>query len=77
MNYNLLVHKQFIKEVEEIGYEISLYHGRNFFHGPCIKGNDLQNMIRATSVQCNWDSLGLGFVVYPEISDPFLGKNNE
>jgi hypothetical protein len=36
-------------------------------HGPAVNVSDLQVAIRAMTVEVQWDHLGLGFVVYPEV----------
>jgi hypothetical protein len=58
-------------EIEEGGEDWSLreeYHGRNFYEGPAVvvRRSQLQDVIRATSVDVQWDQMGKdGLVVYP------------
>jgi len=44
------------------------YHGRNFYQGPAVfcEASELQEVIRATTVNLQWDQMGnSGLVVYP------------
>jgi hypothetical protein len=43
------------------------YCGRNFYQGPAVSCNDIQDVLSVTKVKCNWDNLGKGFIVYPRI----------
>jgi len=48
--------------------EIREYRGRNFFHGPAVDVgtfDEVQSMIRETTIPLQWDTLGKGFIVYP------------
>jgi hypothetical protein len=62
-------HELFIADMRESGFTCEDYHGRHFYHGPCVsvKGRDaLQEVIRATRVPLQWDTLGKsGYVIYP------------
>lgn len=51
-----------------MGYEISDYHGRFGYHGPSVKcsAQEFQDVLRSTEVRVMWESLGKGYVVYPE-----------
>ena len=64
-------YKQFVKDMEAVGYEVRDYHGRFFYHGPAVAtrekdGPTLQDVIRATKVPVQWDNLGLDYIVYPQ-----------
>ena len=58
-------------EIEEGGEDWDLreeYRGRNFYAGPAVvvRRSQLQDVIRATSVDVQWDQMGKdGVIVYP------------
>ncbi len=58
-------HLQFIEDMEEAGLEVQHYKGRFYWEGPAAEVDDLQDAIGATKVRCQWDHLGLGWIVYP------------
>jgi hypothetical protein len=60
---------KFEHEAEAAGYPVKEYHGRYFYVGPAvfIEAEDLQALIRATTMPLQWDSMGKsGLVVYPK-----------
>lgn len=59
-------YNKFQQECEEAGLEVRDYRGRFFYNGPAVACDDIQDVIRATTVKCQWDQLGLGFIVYPK-----------
>ena len=64
--YSTPAFRQFIKDMEEEGLDTWYYRGRNFWSGPAVDVDDIQDALRATRVRCQWDNLGRGFVVYPK-----------
>lgn len=59
---------KFKEDLEEAGFDVEDYKGRNFFAGPAVRidsTNELQEVIRATEINVQWDQLGLGLIVYP------------
>jgi hypothetical protein len=63
---------QFVEDMESAGFNVTRYAGYAWRFGPGVRADDdeeLQNIIRATSVRVGWDTLGLGFMVYPEKDD--------
>ncbi len=58
-------HLRFVEDMEEAGLEVEHYRGRFFWEGPSVQVDDLQDALGATKVRCQWDNLGLGWVVYP------------
>src|SRR5687768_9684889 len=65
---------QFVEDMQSHGYAVEHYHGRSFWHGPAVRtddedGPDLQDVIRATSVKLQWDSMGYNEIVYPITGD--------
>ena len=65
-------HLQFIEDMEANNLTVSLYHGRNFWNGPSVCVDNLQDALSCTKVPCQWDNMGL--VVYPKANDPSLAN---
>jgi len=62
-----LRYQKFRQECEAAGLEVTDYiKGRFYYVGPAVSCSDIQEVIRATSVDCQWDNLGLGWIVYPK-----------
>jgi arginine/ornithine N-succinyltransferase beta subunit len=62
-------HQQFAADMEETGYEVRDYQGRFYYSGPAVEvdRDELQDVIRATSVPLQWDNMGkTNLVVYPK-----------
>jgi hypothetical protein len=60
---------RFVKDMTKAGLEPYHYHGRFFWHGPAVNVDNLQDALSNTKIKCQWDSMGLGYVVYPITSD--------
>ncbi|MDP3702900.1 MAG: hypothetical protein Q8R78_00705 [Candidatus Omnitrophota bacterium] len=60
-------YQSFREEMEAAGYEVQEYRGRNYYNGPAvtISRDQLQDIIRATTVRLQSDALGKGLIVYP------------
>lgn len=56
---------KFVKDMERAGLKVEHYRGRNFWEGPAARVNDLQDALSETKIRCQWDQMGLGFIVYP------------
>lgn len=70
VTYTKPEHVQFI---EDMGDEVQLYHGRNFWHGPAVRTDDVMDIMGLnTDVPCQTDQMGFGMIVYPRVSDPSL-----
>ena len=61
--------ERFINDMEAAGLTVEPYRGRFFWTGPAVRVDDIQDVLSATRVRCQWDSIGLGYIVYPERSD--------
>lgn len=63
---------RFRADMKAAGYQVRHYDGRNFYHGPAVvvPSYRLQDVIRATTVRIQTDSLGRNLIVYPD--DKFL-----
>ena len=57
---------QFVEDMEDAGLTPWHYCGRFFFEGPAVDVDDLQDALSETKVPCQWDNMGLGWVVYPK-----------
>ena len=66
--------KQFCREVTAAGFKPYHYNGRWFWEGPAINVDELQDGYRATSVKCQQDNMGLGWVIYPRSSAANKGE---
>lgn len=64
--WNNLRYQKFADQCEEAGFRVSLYRGRFYYHGPAVSCDDIQEVIRATTVKVQWDQLGKGYIVYPK-----------
>ncbi len=64
-NYGNDSHTRFAADLTAAGFCVYDYHGRNFYSGPAVDCDSVQDVIRATSVEVQWDGMGKGFVVYP------------
>ena len=58
---------QFAEELQDAGYEVYRYRGRFYYDGPAVNCSheEYQDIIRATQVKVQSDSMGMGLVVYP------------
>jgi hypothetical protein len=56
---------KFIEDMEQAGFEVQHYNGRFFWSGPAVACDNLQDVLSNTKIKCQWDSLGLGYIVYP------------
>lgn len=59
----------FTADMDAAGLAIEHYHGRAMWHGPAVRADDLQDALSETHVRCQWDSMGMGYIVYPLHSD--------
>jgi hypothetical protein len=64
-NYTNADYLQFVEDMEEAGLEVRHYRGRFFWEGPAVVVSDLQEARGATEVACQWDNMGLDWIVYP------------
>lgn len=58
----------FRHDMDRAGYCVKEYNGKNFYTGPAVfvEADDLQEVIRATTVRLQTDQMGKsGIVVYP------------
>ena len=60
--------QQFCRNMDDAGLETYHYSGRWSWEGPAVNGSNIQDAMSATKVHCQYDSMGLGYVVYPRRS---------
>ncbi len=65
-NYTDPKYQRFVKDMQEAGLAPYHYKGRFFWEGPAVNVDDLQDALSQTKVKCQYDQMGLGFVVYPK-----------
>jgi hypothetical protein len=58
-------HRKFAEDMKAAGLKVHHYVGRDFYRGPAVAVEDIQDALSRTTVKCCWDHLGLGFIVYP------------
>lgn len=71
MLYDKAACNLFVDECESHGLEVSHYRGYAGYEGPSVRVDtqrELQDLLRATSVDVRWDGLGQGYIVYSNIS---------
>jgi len=66
-DYKNKVCQRFVRDMLNAGLGEDLRHYRGRFHweGPAVSVRDLQDALSHTRVKCQWDQLGLGYIVYP------------
>jgi hypothetical protein len=55
---------RFMRDMKNAGIKMRHYYGRFFYEGPAVVG-DLDEILQATRAKCQWDRMGLEYVVYP------------
>jgi hypothetical protein len=58
-------HRKFVEDMEAAGLEVRQYASRNFYSGPAVEVDHVRDAVSRTTVKCQWDQLGLGYIVYP------------
>lgn len=61
-------YNRFVEDMHEEGIKTEHYAGRFYFNGPAVRigqYEDEDDVIRATKVKTQRDSMGLGCIVYP------------
>lgn len=64
--------RRFMRDMSIAGLKSNLryYKGRNFWFGPAVEVDGLQEALSHTTVKCQWDRFGMGYIVYPVQSLP-------
>jgi len=59
-------HQRFVRDMQDsCAGELMHYKGRWFWEGPAVSVDDVQDALGCTKVPCQWETLGMGYVVYP------------
>jgi hypothetical protein len=61
-------YNRFVEDMNEEGLKVEHYSGRSYFNGPAVRigqYEDEDEVIRATKVKLQRDSMGLGMILYP------------
>jgi hypothetical protein len=61
-------YNQFVLDMEEAGFKTEHYNGRCYYKGPAVRVDqyeDPDEVVRATKVKIQRDSMGLGQILYP------------
>ncbi len=59
---------RFRREMEEEGFDVEDYSGRNFYNGPAVRVPDrdgIERIENLSSCRVQYDQMGLSFIVYP------------
>lgn len=59
---------RFMRDMKKHEFKMQSYNGRNFWAGPAVVVGNIQEVLSNTHVKCQWDNMGMDFVVYPEES---------
>ena len=73
-DYTNADHQKFIEDMHDAGYTCEHYHGRFYWEGAAVRVDDFSDAMAATSVRCQFDNMGLGYIVYPKVSAPMVDK---
>ncbi len=57
---------KFAQECHAADLEVRNYSGRMYYNGPAVVCDDVSEVMSVVSVKCQWDNMGLRFVVYPK-----------
>jgi hypothetical protein len=80
MKYDNETCNKFVEECETAGYEVRHYRGRSFWEGPavrCDNQDEYHDVVRATTMRLQNDSLGYGYIVYPVSSGKLIDECEE
>ena len=61
-------YNRFVDDMKEEGFKVEHYSGRCYYNGPAVRVreyDDPDDVIRATKVGIQRDSMGLGQILYP------------
>jgi hypothetical protein len=75
LKYDAKLCNQFVKNMKCAGLKTEHYHGRNFWQGPAVRCDNLQDVMSNTKVPCQWDNMGLGYIVYPRQAGRLLEES--
>ena len=67
---------RFVCDMKTADLEVEHYHGRFFWEGPAVRVDNIQDAVSHTKIQCQWDNMGLGYIVYPKQSGKKIVKED-
>ena len=56
---------RFMRDMKRAGVKMRWYEGRFNWTGPAASVNNIQDVLSHTKVPCQWDGMGLGYIIYP------------
>ena len=59
-------YRRFVRDMKQAGFDVEHYQGRFFWSGPAVRTDDLQQVLSTTKIPCQWDNMGLGYIIYPK-----------
>lgn len=61
---------RFMRDMKKAGLlsQMRYYQGRFYWTGPAVTVSDIQEVLSQTKVKCQWDNMGLDYIVYPKQS---------
>lgn len=59
---------RFMRDMRRAGLKMRPYNGRCWWRGPAVSADSVSDVMSETRVKCQFDSLGLGVIVYPRES---------
>lgn len=62
-----IIFDKFIRECESAGFKVENYRGKFLYEGPSVSTTNIQTVIRATSMQVQWDLIDNTWIVYPVV----------
>lgn len=70
---------RFMRDMKRAGLVKDMYYysGRWFWHGPAVNCSEIQDVLSETKIPCQWDNMGLGYVVYPKQGVTDMSKLNK
>lgn len=60
---------EFVSDMQDAGLTVEHYFGRFFWEGPAVRVDELHDAMQHTHIPVQYDSMGLGYIVYPKASD--------
>lgn len=64
--YSTPDHIRFVADMKRARLKPYHYRGRNFYEGPAVDVGDIADAMSVTRVKCQFDQMGIDFVVYPK-----------
>lgn len=59
---------RFMRDMKRAKLKLRYYEGRWYWKGPAVVVGSIQDVLSNTKVRCQWDNMGVDYVVYPRQS---------